>query len=1354
MGWSAYAVGADPKIRITSLSWFLALLLTACGGGGGGGGGTAATQDTTPTTVVVSGTVATITDSSVTPQALATQVAVVAMDEHGSVADSATTSGTFSLSLSTGHDYVIVFRDGSVTGPALATLVVDATASGRGTFSLRQGAPDVDLGTITLHRISHRAVSSRTLSDRLPATATQTTDTDGDLIPDTMDRDDDNDGVADASDCAPFDPAKQLLLANSATCVANDSDDDNDGVTDTTDCAPLDPAKQIVLADGTTCVADDADDDNDGVADASDCAPLDSAKQILLADGTTCAVNDGDDDNDGVPDVSDAFPRDPSEALDSDGDGIGNNADPDDDGDGTLDISDCAPLDPARQVLVNGTCVAQGGTSSISGTLLVSTVGQPGETAVTEVEPNDTALTAQFLGPLTTDISYRTTGSLPFADPQDVFWLTESVAQRVTVTLTHGAGVDFDLEVYDVAADGTLTSLGTSTSVTSPDEVIYDTPTPLPGDSYVTAVVVVPWSGTGDYELAIQAANSTGPAAVAAAGKGERRPVATAGSTRPPRPIKEVWDLSDLDAVPGELLVKLRPGPTGMVQTMAVTGWKGLTPCGVVTGVATLLCDEGSATVQAATLSQADLQAAQRRTVGQLLHLRADPRVEEAIPNYILHPSTVPNDPLYNLQWHYPMIGLPEAWDTTTGDPNVIVAVLDTGITAHPDFAGRVIGGYDFVSNLGKSRDGDGIDPDPTDPGDLRGQDNGGLGSSWHGTHVAGTIGATTNNGTGVAGIDWNCRIMPVRVLGRGGGTITDILEGIKYAAGLPNSSGTVPPQRADIINMSLGALDPDGSFVSFAQPVINQAREAGVLIVAAAGNESTSVPSFPAAARGVISVSAVDMTRSLAWYSSFGSTIDIAAPGGNTGADVNGDGESDGVLSTLVSNVNGGFNYQPDQGTSMAAPHVAGVAALVLAANPALTVTQLENLLLDTATDLGAPGRDDLYGHGLVNAAAAVQQAANGIPSATLDVSPAVLNFGASETHLEIGLTNTGLATITVHNPTVTTTDGNAWLSASLSPTTVTPVVVQADRTGLPVGRYAGRVTIDSTGGTRVVEVSLEVAATSGPPDVGTVFVRLVDPTGAVVEEIQATRADGYAYNFADVASGSYTLLASTDSDSDGVLCEVDDFCGAYPVLNEPVAIDVVAGATVTGHDFALAFQGNGVGAPAPPPLVDPEIALLTPLLGEWSFSFTIITTFTDRYALESIDPSGGDPIIVGRDEYGGSVVADTVTDSILGYTYSLYDPGSLIDALYLFDLDPGGNMVSGEYWQIDAATGELPPWPYAMTGVRLPLGTLSVTAMSAATAQEAAAVRAAARATGTPVEASHRQAVQQLYDTVRGVR
>ncbi len=202
-----------------------------------------------------------------------------------------------------------------------------------------------------------------------------------------------------------------------------------------------------------------------------------------------------------------------------------------------------------------------------------------------------------------------------------------------------------------------------------------------------------------------------------------------------------------------------------------------------------------------------------------------------AEPNYIRRAQRSPSDELFGRQWHYSMINLPGAWDTTTGNANVIVAVIDTGVLFnHPDLAARLTEtGYDFVSDPDSAMDGDGIDPDPSDAA----AQNPGTGI-FHGSHVAGTIAAQTNNGVGVAGVGWNTRVMPVRALGKGGnGSNYDIMEAVKYAAGLPNDSGKVPAQKADIINLSLSGTSPS----DWEQEVLDEVRAEGIIVVAAAGN-------------------------------------------------------------------------------------------------------------------------------------------------------------------------------------------------------------------------------------------------------------------------------------------------------------------------------------------------------------------------------------------------------------------------------------------------------------------------------------------------------------------------------------
>ncbi|HQL24350.1 MAG TPA: S8 family serine peptidase, partial [candidate division Zixibacteria bacterium] len=326
----------------------------------------------------------------------------------------------------------------------------------------------------------------------------------------------------------------------------------------------------------------------------------------------------------------------------------------------------------------------------------------------------------------------------------------------------------------------------------------------------------------------------------------------------------------------------------------------------------------------------------------------ARPDVEYAEPNYIAHAFMTPNDPYYTYQWHMPLIKMPAAWDQTTGSPSVIVAVVDCGVayetygsfTQAPDLAGTsFVPGYDFINN----------DSHPND-------------DCAHGTHVAGTVAQTTNNNLGVTGVAFNCSIMPVKVLdASGSGSYTAIANGVTFAA----------DNGAHVINMSLG-----GSYNSSTlQNAVVYAYNKGVTIVCAAGNAGTSTPQYPAAYSQCISVSAVRYNKTYTSYTSYGSTIDICAPGGDVSVDQNGDGYVDGVLQQTHDGTNyGTFGYYFYEGTSMASPHVAGVAALLIAKNGgSMAPADVRAALQNTAEDLGAAGWDQYYGYGLVDANAAL---------------------------------------------------------------------------------------------------------------------------------------------------------------------------------------------------------------------------------------------------------------------------------------------------------------------------------------------------------------------------------------------
>jgi thermitase len=363
--------------------------------------------------------------------------------------------------------------------------------------------------------------------------------------------------------------------------------------------------------------------------------------------------------------------------------------------------------------------------------------------------------------------------------------------------------------------------------------------------------------------------------------------------------------------VPGEVLVKFKAGLTS-AKVDKVKKELGLATVGQIAELG----------VQKMKVRPGDEQKLIEK-------LRSDPAVEYAEPNYILYAMpTYPNDTYYFWQWGLPQIQAPAAWDIVTATVPVTIAIVDTGVDlTHPDFScpGKLTAGWDFVNN----------DSDPSD-------DYG------HGTHVAGIAAACTNNSTGVAGVSWGARIMPVKVLGSSGsGSVDNVAQGIIYAA----------DNKAQVINMSLGGygLENDQTFIN----AIVYAYSKGCLLVAAGGNGGISTPMYPAAYTHVIAVAATDSSDNRAGFSNYGSYIDVAAPG----------------VSIYSTERYGSYGYM--DGTSVATPFVSGLAALVWFANPSLTNDQVENIIESTADDLYPPGRDDYFGWGRINAATAVQMAA-----------------------------------------------------------------------------------------------------------------------------------------------------------------------------------------------------------------------------------------------------------------------------------------------------------------------------------------------------------------------------------------
>lgn len=386
-----------------------------------------------------------------------------------------------------------------------------------------------------------------------------------------------------------------------------------------------------------------------------------------------------------------------------------------------------------------------------------------------------------------------------------------------------------------------------------------------------------------------------------------------------------------------------------------------------------------------------------------------DPQIEYAEPDRIMTKMMTPNDPRYSEQWHYfdatGGLRLPAAWDNSTG-AGIRVAVIDTGYRPHVDLSGQFLAGYDFISDTAVSNDGNGRDSDASDPGDAvtAGACYAGSpasSSSWHGTHVAGTIAAATNNGVGVAGVAFGAKIVPVRVLGKCGGYTSDIADAIVWSSGGSVSGVPNIAARAHVINMSLGG---GGACDTTTQNAINSARSRGTVVIVAAGNENQNASNAsPANCSGVVTVAATTKAGGRASYSNYGTVVDVAAPGGGTGG---------GVLSTLNSGTNGpgADTYASYQGTSMATPHVAGVAALMLAKNGALTPDQIESKLKSTARAF--PATCSGCGTGIVDAAAAVASATSG--GGTTPTGPTIAESESNNTIATADVVSTANTTVT----------------------------------------------------------------------------------------------------------------------------------------------------------------------------------------------------------------------------------------------------------------------------------------------------------------------------------------------------
>ncbi len=680
-------------------------------------------------------------------------------------------------------------------------------------------------------------------------------------------------------------------------------------------------------------------------------------------------------------------------------------------------------------------------------------------------------------------------------------------------------------------------------------------------------------------------------------------------------------------------------------------------------------------------------------TVEQIAdRIAQDPDVDFAEPDRIRFPTLVPTDPCYasagnatcngGFQWDLfdPVggINMPAAWDITTGSSSINVAVIDTGaLFNHPDLAGRFIGGYDMISDCAIANDGQpgpctwngshqpdfaSRDSDASDTGDwiTAAESAGGLpsppynwfqgcpseNSSWHGSHVAGTIAATPNNGIGVAGINWVSKVVPVRVLGKCGGYNSDIADAMTWAAGgsVPGAPANANPAR--VLSLSLGG---GGACDATSQAAITTANSLGAVVVVAAGNSNQDAAnSSPGNCNGVITVAATTQFGLRARYSNYGSLVEIAAPGGN----------ADGVQKDILSTINAGatsptasYVYQQYAGTSMATPHVSGVASLMLSVNPALTPAQVTSKLQTTARAFPATGAacnptpqastcnctTALCGSGILDAGAAVAASvASGTTTVQSSQNPSLLGTSVTFTATVVGNAPTG----TVNFKDGGTTFGGCGaqpLSGSGNTKTATCVTsALALGSHSIVATYSG----DGSNASSSSPTLTQVVNSGGPAPSTTTLASSMNPApvGALVR-FTATVTGTAPTGTVTLKDGTVTIPS----------CSAAFLTGAG---NVKTASCFVFGLALGTHSIVATYNGDANNAPS-------SSAPLSQVIGSGGTSTTTALG-------SSANPS----------TYGAPVtVTATVTGNLPGGTVAFKDGASAIAGCTAQPLSGGGN-------------------------------------------------------------------------------
>ena len=972
-------------------------------------------------------------------------------------------------------------------------------------------------------------------------------DLDGDGIENFSDEDIDNDGFANTTDRFPFD--KNENLDTDADGIGNnaDNDDDNDGVDDIRDPAPLDYS----LTPPTAVIKTDVSSGN---------APL---RVVFRADSSVAGNPAENSDiissikwnsDDGVTSSDTSFEH----IYPTSGDYTI-----------SLTVTNSDGYSHTETYLLSVSAVQE--TLTIAGTISIPST----YTADSDTNNPDSIATSNNTLELSQEISLPATvsgyvneqgfgelGSSKLQGDTDDYYKINALGGEV-INLIIGDTASGDLDLYAYNAHGsTMYSLG----YRYPYESIR-----LPEQAGTYYIRVKAESGASTYTLEIGGGFSM---------------------------YSHGWN-SSANFVENELIVQEKQDSTASAilqvsQTLGVS--KAHSRSSNYRGPMLYKLDAFSAQSSSSATKPTGLTSSNSSTnnskletllkAKEMMHSKQFKYVE---PNFILTGSAVPNDPFYSDQsWHYKQINMPEAWDISTGTENknrVKVAILDTGILkTHPDLKNQITrDGYDFVKDETVSGDGDSVDDDPSDPGDAH-ADNKGCpddedpdgSSTFHGTHVAGTVGASGNNNIGVTGVNWDVDIMPIRVLGCSGGTWFDINQGLLYAAGLANDYNLEPDTPAHIINLSLGGWLPGW----FAEETHTKIRDAGVIQIAAAGNDGNILTNYPASFPGVISVGATNHAGQRAGYSSYNNFVDIAAPGGShtyiKGHDVMSTHAS---YSSLTTNIEP--QYSQLAGTSMATPHVAGVASLMKGIYPGLSPADLDAVIAsgEMTVDIGDHGYDIEYGYGLLDAKKALKTAqflkSGGVipPPPILSLTSYEASIGTTTTEMSVQAVNEGGGSLSIIE--VAPTSDEISIAPPDDPNGLGVYVISVDRANLPAGSYRESVRFISNTGTKILTLYYEKLESDAiNPDGGKVYTLLYNIKTDTVEKQTSSTASSGAYSFSidEIDPAVYTLIAGSDIDNDCEICGAGEACAIWPNHQEPDYL--VANRSFTNLEMALRYE------------------------------------------------------------------------------------------------------------------------------------------------------------------------------------